>query len=127
MEIPVCVLSTTKATVQFDPADYLGFSAADGWEAALLLKNNLPSLHVDNSQEGFLCLLVTSAISFCLFNCIRARQLFLNIPGEFQGFSNPVFEFTLQLNLHPAELVMPQVFKESAVYLSGKGFSIFSL
>lgn len=35
--------------------------------------------------------------------------LFLNISGEFQGFSNPaVFEFTLQGNQHPDNLVMQQ-------------------
>lgn len=110
VEIPVCALSTTKGTVQLDPADYPCFCTADGWEGALLLKNNLPCLHVSDCQEAFLCLLVISAISFCLFNCFHAQQCSSSTSLEsFRVFPTPaVFEFTLQGNQHPDNLVMQQ-------------------
>lgn len=85
------------------------------------MKNNLPCLHVGDCQEGFFCLLVISAVSFCLFNCIHARQCSSSTSLEsFRVFPTLAdFEFTLQGNLHPADLVMQQVFKESGVNLSG--------
>lgn len=42
VESLVCAISTTKAAVQFDPADYPGFCTAHGWEGDQLLENNLP-------------------------------------------------------------------------------------
>lgn len=91
VEIPVCALSTTKGTVQFDPADYPGFCTAYGWEGASSALEKQPPLSPCQRLSGrvslparyFCCILLLIHLHSC------TAVLFLSIPGEIRGFSNP--------------------------------------
>lgn len=119
VESLVCALSTTKGTVQPDPADYPGFCDAHVWEGDLLLKNNLPvSMSVILRKVSSACSLFLPHPSAYSTALVQGSALPQHSLESFRVFPTPAgFGFTQRENLHPVDLVMRQVFGSSRLFV----------
>lgn len=131
VEIPVCALSTTKGNCAIWSCRLSGLLHCRWLRGSELCswKTTSPVSMSAIVRKGFsacsLFLLYPSAYSSAFMHHGSALpQQSLERFGVFP--TRAIFEVALQGNVHPADLVMPQVFKESGVNLSGKSTFGFS-